>query len=107
MAFCVQKWPVTRLDGSPSCLQGANFEVADARLENREAVIADIEKAKPTHVLNCAGITGRPNVDWCEDHKVRGHSMNRRHDWCTCSTPGCSDCDCTTVCLMRCSWQSS
>lgn len=26
---------------------------------------------KPTHVLNAAGITGRPNVDWCETHKVR------------------------------------
>ena len=25
---------------------------------------------KPTHVLNAAGLTGRPNVDWCEDHKV-------------------------------------
>ena len=24
---------------------------------------------KPTHVLNSAGVTGRPNVDWCEDHK--------------------------------------
>lgn len=26
---------------------------------------------KPTHVLNAAGLTGRPNVDWCETHKVR------------------------------------
>ena len=26
---------------------------------------------KPTHVLNAAGLTGRPNVDWCESHKVR------------------------------------
>lgn len=25
---------------------------------------------KPTHVMNCAGLTGRPNVDWCETHKV-------------------------------------
>jgi hypothetical protein len=24
---------------------------------------------KPTHVLNSAGVTGRPNVDWCEDNK--------------------------------------
>ena len=27
-------------------------------------------QVKPTHVLNAAGLTGRPNVDWCEDHKV-------------------------------------
>ena len=25
---------------------------------------------KPTHILNAAGVTGRPNVDWCETHKV-------------------------------------
>jgi len=25
---------------------------------------------KPTHVLNAAGVTGRPNVDWCETHKL-------------------------------------
>jgi hypothetical protein len=58
---------------SPSCVsvQGANFNISSARLENREAVIADIDKYKPTNVLNCAGVTGRPNVDWCEDHKVR------------------------------------
>lgn len=24
---------------------------------------------KPTHVLNAAGVTGRPNVDWCESNK--------------------------------------
>lgn len=50
--------------------QGAKYEYGTARLENREAILADIERVKPTHVLNCAGITGRPNVDWCEDHKV-------------------------------------
>lgn len=27
-------------------------------------------QVKPTHVLNAAGVTGRPNVDWCEDHKI-------------------------------------
>ncbi|KAE8718699.1 Trifunctional UDP-glucose 4,6-dehydratase/UDP-4-keto-6-deoxy-D-glucose 3,5-epimerase/UDP-4-keto-L-rhamnose-reductase RHM1 [Hibiscus syriacus] len=27
-------------------------------------------KYKPTHVFNAAGITGRPNVDWCESHKT-------------------------------------
>ena len=30
---------------------------------------AEIEKCKPTHVLNAAGVTGRPNVDWCESNK--------------------------------------
>ena len=27
-------------------------------------------QVRPTHVLNAAGVTGRPNVDWCESHKV-------------------------------------
>ena len=31
----------------------------------------NIQQFKPTHVLNAAGLTGRPNVDWCETHKVR------------------------------------
>ena len=39
------------------------------RMENREAVMVELERVKPTHVLNCAGCTGRPNVDWCEDNK--------------------------------------
>jgi hypothetical protein len=51
-------------------MQGLKYEYATARLENREGIIADIERVKPTHIMNCAGVTGRPNVDWCEDHKV-------------------------------------
>jgi dTDP-4-dehydrorhamnose reductase len=44
--------------------------LADSRTHDREAVIAEFEKYNPTHVINAAGVTGRPNVDWCEDHKV-------------------------------------
>ncbi|KAG1673669.1 hypothetical protein FOA52_010537 [Chlamydomonas sp. UWO 241] len=50
--------------------QGANFEFATCRLEDRAAVISELDRVKPTHVLNAAGVTGRPNVDWCETHKV-------------------------------------
>jgi len=49
--------------------QKKTFHLAESRTYDREAVIAEIEKYKPTHVLNAAGVTGRPNVDWCEDHK--------------------------------------
>lgn len=49
--------------------QNKTFHLADSRTQNREDVIAEIEKYKPTHILNAAGVTGRPNVDWCEDHK--------------------------------------
>ena len=41
-----------------------------SRIENRESVLMELETHKPTVVFNCAGITGRPNVDWCEDHKI-------------------------------------
>ena len=36
---------------------------------NPEAVSALLEAEKPDVVINAAGKTGRPNVDWCEDHK--------------------------------------
>jgi len=49
--------------------QGKDVVGSTTRLENRESVLADLEKYQPTHVLNCAGVTGRPNVDWCEDNK--------------------------------------
>ncbi len=29
-----------------------------------------LEKEKPSVVINAAGKTGKPNVDWCEDHKL-------------------------------------
>jgi nucleoside-diphosphate-sugar epimerase len=35
---------------------------------------------KPTHVLNAAGLTGRPNVDWCETHKVRRKKRIERRE---------------------------
>lgn len=50
--------------------QGKVVHLADSRTENRAAVIAEIEKYKPTHILNAAGVTGRPNVDWCETNRV-------------------------------------
>jgi 3,5-epimerase/4-reductase len=49
--------------------QGKEVHVANARIEDRAAIIKDIEQFKPKYILNCAGVTGRPNVDWCEDHK--------------------------------------
>jgi 3,5-epimerase/4-reductase len=52
-----------------SCIVGKEVHTTTVRMQNREAVIAELEKVKPTHVLNCAGSTGRPNVDWCEDNK--------------------------------------
>ncbi|XP_057449927.1 bifunctional dTDP-4-dehydrorhamnose 3,5-epimerase/dTDP-4-dehydrorhamnose reductase isoform X2 [Lotus japonicus] len=50
--------------------QGIPYAYGDGRLENRPSLEADIAAVSPTHVFNAAGVTGRPNVDWCESHKV-------------------------------------
>ncbi|XP_074319233.1 trifunctional UDP-glucose 4,6-dehydratase/UDP-4-keto-6-deoxy-D-glucose 3,5-epimerase/UDP-4-keto-L-rhamnose-reductase RHM1 [Silene latifolia] len=49
--------------------QGIAYEYGKGRLQDRASLIADIQNVKPTHVFNAAGVTGRPNVDWCESHK--------------------------------------
>lgn len=49
--------------------RGIAYEYGAGRLENRTSLEADIAAVKPTHVFNAAGVTGRPNVDWCESHK--------------------------------------
>lgn len=49
--------------------QGISYEYGKGRLEDRSQLQLDIYNVKPTHVFNAAGVTGRPNVDWCESHK--------------------------------------
>nr|GMD98775.1 bifunctional dTDP-4-dehydrorhamnose 3,5-epimerase/dTDP-4-dehydrorhamnose reductase [Ipomoea batatas] len=50
--------------------QGIQYDYGSGRLENRASLESDIASVNPTHVFNAAGVTGRPNVDWCESHKV-------------------------------------
>lgn len=52
-------------------LQKQNHEViiGKSRLEQRESILNEIQKYKPDRIINTAGKTGVPNVDWCEDHK--------------------------------------
>jgi 3,5-epimerase/4-reductase len=38
-------------------------------ITDRDAVDGAIFEARATAVVNCAGKTGRPNVDWCETHR--------------------------------------
>lgn len=49
--------------------QGREVFSTTVRMEDRGAVAAELDSIRPTHVLNAAGCTGRPNVDWCEDNK--------------------------------------
>jgi 3,5-epimerase/4-reductase len=50
--------------------QSINYTYGSGRLQDRSSLEADIAAVNPTHVFNAAGVTGRPNVDWCESHKV-------------------------------------
>ncbi|KAG2305607.1 hypothetical protein Bca52824_025355 [Brassica carinata] len=56
--------------------QGIPYEYGKGRLEDRASLLADIRRVKPTHVFNAAGLTGRPNVDWCESHKTETIRVN-------------------------------
>ncbi|KAK2661174.1 hypothetical protein Ddye_007707 [Dipteronia dyeriana] len=50
--------------------KGISFEYGNGRLEDRNSIVNDVKRVRPTHVFNAAGVTGRPNVDWCESHKA-------------------------------------
>lgn len=56
--------------------QGISYEYGCGRLEDRSQLLADIKLVKPTYVFNAAGVTGRPNVDWCESHRTETISTN-------------------------------
>lgn len=56
--------------------KGFSWEYANSRMQARESLEAEIVQSGCTHVLNAAGLTGRPNVDWCEDHKVETIRVN-------------------------------
>lgn len=53
-----------------------NCTVSTARIDDREAVCAELNRYKPKAVINAAGKTGSPNVDWCETHQVETYQTN-------------------------------
>jgi len=50
--------------------EGSSAKCASSRLGDRNAIERELDILKPKYIVNCAGLTGRPNVDWCEDHKI-------------------------------------
>ena len=63
-ARCHNAWP-------DSVLSGDIISTADD-------VRALLDREQPDAVLNAAGVRGRPNVDWCEDHQmetIKGNVM--------------------------------
>lgn len=81
--------------------QGKDVHTTGVRMENQTEVQSVLNEIRPTHVINCAGKTGRPNVDWCEDHKLETIRANvigtliladeceRRGIHCTVMATGC------------------
>ena len=41
----------------------------NVRTDDKAAVLAELDLVKPDAVVNAAGTTGKPNVDWCENHQ--------------------------------------
>ncbi|MBT3949371.1 sugar nucleotide-binding protein [Candidatus Parcubacteria bacterium] len=39
-------------------------------ITSKEDVLKLIDEHKPDAILNAAGVRGKPNVDWCEDHQM-------------------------------------
>jgi len=49
---------------------GDDAVLSDVRVQSKEDAAREIERVKPDAVLNAAGVTGKPNVDWCDAHPV-------------------------------------
>jgi 3,5-epimerase/4-reductase len=45
-------------------------QISDVDITDLRAVRKELDEKKPKIVINAAGITGRPNIDWCEEHKI-------------------------------------
>ena len=81
--------------------QGKDVHGTTTRMHEQEALRKTLDEIKPTHVINCAGKTGRPNVDWCESHKLETMESNglgthmltyecdKRNIHCTVLATGC------------------
>jgi len=48
---------------------GKEADISDTDIGNIEKVRLILKEKKPEIIINCAGQTGRPNIDWCEEHK--------------------------------------
>src|SRR5579859_5788003 len=55
-------------------IPGAVLSRAD--VTDREAVRQELARHGARQVINCAGKTGKPNVDWCETHQLETQRAN-------------------------------
>lgn len=50
--------------------------MSKAMIDDKAAVLKALDEHKPDAVVNCAGATGVPNVDWCESHQAETFRSN-------------------------------
>lgn len=53
-----------------------NVYVTKSRLENITEIEKELNLFKPKYVISSAGITGNPNISWCETHKIETIEIN-------------------------------
>jgi len=51
-------------------IKDKNFITSNLRLQETYKIRELFELYKPKFVINCAGITGTPNIFWCDEHKT-------------------------------------
>ena len=50
--------------------KGVEVIFSSVRVKAAKDAFEEIQKHQPSAVFNAAGVTGKPNVDWCEDHPM-------------------------------------
>jgi len=53
-----------------------NYIICSLRLEQVNEIIKYIELYNPKYVINCAGLTGIPNIFWCDEHRLETIETN-------------------------------
>ena len=53
-----------------------NSEISDVDITDLKAIRRELGKKEPDVVINAAGRTGRPNIDWCEEHNKETATSN-------------------------------
>src|SRR3989338_380008 len=49
---------------------GKEAEISTRHIASKHDALDEIRRVQPDAVLNAAGVRGKPNVDWCDDHPL-------------------------------------
>lgn len=57
-------------------LKNKKFIICSLRLQNIIEISHFLDTYKPKYVINCAGLTGSPNIFWCDENKIETIESN-------------------------------